>query len=641
MSHSLKYRAEIDGLRALAIIPVILFHLDIPRVSGGFVGVDVFLVISGYLITQIILRENESGGFTMRGFWARRVRRIMPALLAMLLVASAASLLISFPDTSRALGLQAVSVLSILANVAMWRLTGDYWGPQADSLALLHTWSLSLEEQFYVIHPFLILLLLRMRSGRNGLTLIAVCAGYLACIYGTSKWPAAAFLLLPTRAWELGLGCYFALLGKPASPSNALSTLGIILIASSVVFIDDTVAFPGFVAALPVLGTGLVLHFTHGLPADKFNAAALLGNRILVYIGRISYSLYLWHWPVIVLGREWQTRNETSDMSYLLLIPSLSIVSYHLIEQPARNSRRAVYVLVGCGFGASLALSLYLVFRTMPGPPSEYNPTCWAGNEYDVTPKSQILTGQMRLRMAGIERTERGEISADILRNGGYLKQYGSSTPSVVMFGSSHALMWARVVDDICRDIPATVSFQIANATPGYIPIPPGSEKALFMSSEEALGFDEGRMKSLERWKPRILIISDVYDKVALQKYRAFLRLPVLRDTTILFIEQPPLLDIGDVNAPRYVAWKDNGSSDEMRLVPARSTEDGRAGLRRLSEEARNVFVIQTQDLYMKDGRGIIRRGKDVLYIDDDHLSLAGAELARGRIREAILQHLR
>lgn len=641
MSQFLKYRPEIDGLRAFAIIPVVLFHLGVAHVPGGFVGVDVFFVISGYLITLIILQEHNVGNFTMKDFWARRVRRIMPAVLVMLSGTLTASLLLSFPDTCSSLGLPGLSVLSMVANVAMWRLTGNYWGTKAESLALLHTWSLSLEEQFYVIYPVVILVFLKMQRNRNKLALAALCIGYLACICGTFKAPSAAFFLLPTRAWELGVGCYLALLGKPKRPSNALSMLGILSIILSVLLISGEVAFPGYVSIFPVLGTGLVLHYANGLSPRNLNVTALLSNRALVYIGKISYSLYLWHWPVIVLGREWQARHETSSLWYLWLIPILSVLSYTFIEQPARKSRKAVYYLVGAGFLVPLVLSLYILSKPLPGSPTHFNPACWGGDAYDVTPVPHVSAGSGEIRMAGIERVERGDISPDILRNGGFIKQYGSATPSVVVFGSSHALMWAPVIDGICKELATTVSFQAAKATPGYIPIPCGSEKAKYMSHEEASDFDHGRMQSLIKWKPKLLIISDVYiDEKRIQKYRVFLQSVKIPDMAILFIEQPPLLDIGDVNVPRYIAWKDGGLAGAESLVPIKGTDDGRLALQRLSEEMNNISILRTQDLFLKNGKGIARIGKDVLYIDDDHLSMAGAERARQRIKDAIIHHL-
>ncbi|MBT6956996.1 MAG: acyltransferase, partial [Opitutae bacterium] len=150
MSQYLRYRPEIDGLRALAVVPVIIFHLNSNLISGGFVGVDIFFVISGFLITQIIIKESTAHRFTFRNFWARRVKRIMPALLVVLSTTIVATITLSFRDTWGIVGLQGFSVLALFANFAMWRISGDYWGPQAEDLSLLHTWSLSLEEQFYL-----------------------------------------------------------------------------------------------------------------------------------------------------------------------------------------------------------------------------------------------------------------------------------------------------------------------------------------------------------------------------------------------------------------------------------------------------------------------------------------------------------
>lgn len=506
---------------------------------------------------------------------------------------------------------------------------------------MLHTWSLSLEEQFYLFYPILLIFFLRIPRYRSHIACLAVFAGYCLCIYGTQTSPSAAFFFTPTRAWELGAGGLMALLGRPKKASSAFTSVGLFLILASIFFIDKSSSFPGYISLFPVAGAALILRFSDGLPPNTISVNAFLSIRLIRYIGRISYSLYLWHWPIIVVGREWQKINKSDNCLYLLLIPILSVLTYHFIEQPARKSQRMVYGYVLSGFLLIGAVSVYLTFfLPLPTAPPQYNTTQWMGDSYDLSLNPPVPSRAMEIRMAGIERGERGVLDASILSEGGVVELYGKNTPSIVVFGSSHALMWAPIIDEICFESKLSISFQAANATLGYVPIPVGSETAKYMSTEEKFAFDKGRLESLRKWKPEILLISDPYSAKTIDKYRPFLSDPILTDTQVLFIEQPPLLGIGDVNAPRYVSWRQGVNVEGVGLMECKDISEGRDALYELAEEFENVSIIPTMDLYTKDGLGIVRRQKDILYIDDDHLSLAGAKIAKDRISATIQMHL-
>jgi peptidoglycan/LPS O-acetylase OafA/YrhL len=335
------YRPEIDGLRAVAVIPVVLFHLCPTLVPGGFVGVDVFFVISGFLITSIILRETEAGTFTLRNFWMRRIRRLFPALAMLLLVVMGSGLFLLYEDEWRALGEQVMAVLILWANVFLREETGDYWGSAGESMALLHTWSLAVEEQFYLLFPLVMLGLLKL--GKKWI-LPALLIGTLSS-FGFGLWrlgsdPSAAFYLLPSRAWELFVGALLATWiwrRKTDLKSSWLAELGLITVLVSYWFIQGGADFPGWKALLPVLGTALVLAFGN---SEKSVAGRMLSVSPLVFLGKISYSLYLWHWPIIVFWR-FQTQEDVSELRYALPIAGLSVVaavlSYYFIERPFRT----------------------------------------------------------------------------------------------------------------------------------------------------------------------------------------------------------------------------------------------------------------------------------------------------------------
>lgn len=302
----MKYRPEIDGLRAVAVIPVVLFHMGTRWVSGGYVGVDIFFVISGYLITSIILGDYDGGRFSFAGFWHRRARRILPALLVMLLITSAAGYRILFGSEINNLGREGIAAALSFANIRFWRATGDYWGPQAESSPLLHTWSLSAEEQFYFLYPVLLFILLRYARKWVPTALACVTVGgFVLYLYGSAHFPTATFYLIPMRAWELASGCavavYFSSRTPTISPrwASVLTGVGLVAIFGAIYILGKENRFPGDLI-IPVAGTLLVVAFA--------NHATGLGKRFLtappvVYTGKISYSLYLWHWPILLLAR--------------------------------------------------------------------------------------------------------------------------------------------------------------------------------------------------------------------------------------------------------------------------------------------------------------------------------------------------
>lgn len=332
----MQYRPHIDGLRAVAILPVLAFHLDLAILPGGYTGVDVFFVISGYLITSLIVAELDAGDFSLWQFYKRRALRILPAFLGVICAVIAASWLLFLPDETRGLGRSVAAAALFVANFHFWQQS-DYFGPDLEMAPLLHTWTLSVEEQFYVFLPLLLMLVAGWLGRRHALVIAAVTlASFVLCLAALPRFEVAAFYLLPTRAWEFGLGSLAAVL--PLAPGRAArqigGVLGAALVAWGFAMLDTDSPFPGANALFPALGATLLIACAEGTPLGR-----VLSWRPVVGIGRISYSLYLWHWPIIVF---WKTRAGT-DLSPLdtALIAALSIVaavlSYRYVEQPFRT----------------------------------------------------------------------------------------------------------------------------------------------------------------------------------------------------------------------------------------------------------------------------------------------------------------
>ncbi len=339
----LAYRRDIDGLRALAILPVVLYHFGLGGITGGYVGVDVFLVISGYLITSIISREQQVGRFSFVDFWARRARRILPALFVMMAASLVVGWFLMAPRDYEELGRSVRYQTMFVSNILFWKQDG-YFDAASEFKPLLHTWSLSVEEQFYILFP----LLLAAISGRLLRWRLAILLGVLSLSLAASIWalgqrPSSAFFLLPMRAWELLVGAALALL--PASQRRfspwslqLAAFLGVAAILLPVFLYDSHTLFPGLAALPPVLGTALLI-WANG--AGETWTRRLLGLPPLVWFGLISYSLYLWHWPVYVFAQyhALDVLGQPMRLGLLLASIGLAALSLRYVEAPFRERR--------------------------------------------------------------------------------------------------------------------------------------------------------------------------------------------------------------------------------------------------------------------------------------------------------------
>ena len=654
----IKYRPEIDGLRAVAVIPVVLFHLGATWIPGGFVGVDVFFVISGFLITSIILKEQTAGTFTFSSFWMRRVRRILPAMLTMLMVTSVAGYFLLFGPSWRGLGDQVISAIALYANIEMWQLSGSYWGPAAESAPLLHTWSLSVEEQFYLFYPLLLLLLLKFTPKRVFSIILSGCLlSFTIGVYATTNHPSAAFYLLPARAWELAAGCLLAIFERSRGPapqvniSRTLAFAGLLLVGAGFTMIDGEVGFPGYWALLPVVGTVLIIRFAS---AEKCLAGRLLSWGPVVYIGKCSYSLYLWHWPVIVLGGALQLRSgEKFNIGWLIAAMAiLTLISYHVIEKPTRKAK-SILVPVVIGTAISLGIAFFLRVAEFKYDHSVFKATEYYGRLYSVTPAANIksrgvnLDRDSRSRFEGIkfhDADNQGEYDT-----GGVIHRFGKETPSVVVFGSSHGMMWGHIITKICKELEVSVSMFNAYGTNPMIQLPLGKKAAPYFTAEQKFNFDSKRLEYLKKWRPKVVIIAHRWSfKYDPMKDVEFLKYIDSCGGQVLFIEQPPELPIGDVSAPKYIAYQHPNmtKAEASRIVMMKAHHQDQLDavnlrIMELSQFFDYCHFLPVGDFFTtaKNEVLVVDEGK-VLYIDDDHLSQAGADKARLRIKNKISQLL-
>ena len=399
------YFPAIDGLRAVAVLAVVLFHFDFSLLSGGYVGVDIFFVISGYLITRNILVQLSNRQFSLADFYIARFRRLIPALLATIAATLAAGILLYSPDALIRLAGSAISGTLSLANIRYWQNSG-YFDVDSASKPLLHLWSLSVEEQFYFIWPLILLFCFRVFRNQKSTTIAVASIALLSFIlaqYTVTRQPSTAFYLMPFRAYEFALGALLTSVefklnpqGKPCVKwPSTIGVMGLILIAVSMLHFDKSTPFPGWYSLLPCLGAVMLLS---GRESPVIQT--LIANRPMLGIGKISYSLYLVHWPIWVMLSFWYfspfTGLQKLGICVLTLLSAMAL--YFLVEKRFRYSRspsKNRFFFIALTLFALAILYLSWQIRSHSGWPQRI-----AQNNQVVSPK-----GALNCTYPGYEKT--------------------------------------------------------------------------------------------------------------------------------------------------------------------------------------------------------------------------------------------
>lgn len=336
----MRYRSDVDGLRAIAVVPVVLFHAGMTPFSGGFTGVDVFFVISGFLITSLIVEEIEQGGFSIIRFYERRVRRILPALFTVVLFSSVAASWLFMPQQFDYFAKSVFATALFVSNVLFWSESG-YFDTPASEKPLLHTWSLAVEEQFYILFPLFLFIVHRWLKARWIIWLAPIAAlSFGLGVWGVAHKPSATFFLAPTRTWELLLGSLLAVKAFPMVRQRLWLELagysGLALIAWGVFRFSAATPFPGANALFPAAGAALVLYSGS---SGKTTVGKILSAPPVVFIGLISYSLYLWHWPLLVFAQAWNVYELSAAAKIAIVAVSfpLAAISWRYVELPFRR----------------------------------------------------------------------------------------------------------------------------------------------------------------------------------------------------------------------------------------------------------------------------------------------------------------
>jgi peptidoglycan/LPS O-acetylase OafA/YrhL len=439
MEAKMNYRPDIDGLRAIAVLSVLLFHAGVGSLSGGYVGVDVFFVISGFLITTIIVREIEAGEFSIVTFYERRIRRIYPALYVTLALVLLAAFLLYPPEDLKQASETVIAAALFVSNMLFWSQAG-YFDKPSTLKPLLHTWSLAVEEQFYIVFPWLVFLLMRFarkwyKAVLGGLAAIS----FLLSVYSMNTAPSAAFYFFYLRAWELLMGGLLALRVLPAlansTSRNVLSSAGLGMILASVLVYTEATSFPGWAALLPTLGTALVIY--SGIDGGAW-AGKALSLPPLVFIGKISYSLYLWHWPVVIFGRYYSIRMPTwrDILAWVAASCILASLSWKYVEHPFRSKaflrRPKIFLFAGGVMALAMGMAGLILFNhggsrrissqehaLLSGADPQWTQWLKCNNSAVVSPNSLVV--------------------CDIQSTG--------TSPSFLLWGDSHAIALATAVE--------------------------------------------------------------------------------------------------------------------------------------------------------------------------------------------------
>ena len=636
---NIKYRADIDGLRAIAVIAVLFFHTDIPGFSGGFVGVDIFFVISGFLITSIILKELQDGKFSIARFYERRIRRIFPALFPVIILSSIVSLYLFDPSGCKELGASIVSTTLFYSNI-FFMLKSGYFEPQSLQRPLLHTWSLAVEEQFYIFFPLAMIIVNRYFKAKFfPLLLTTAIISLIASIYELSHHPGATFYLVPTRAWELLAGSILALGVLPTPSSfwfkNILSLTGLGFIIYSISFYNQSTPFPGQNALAPVLGASLIIWSN---PTDrKTIVSTLLSMKPIVFIGLISYSLYLWHWPIVAFTKyiTFQPLDGYGKLFIIVTSVALATLSWWYIERPFRIKqkivieRKKIFALSAIIMATASGFGLIIQFVNIDK--NNYNYPAQLPDNFNAL-SSAPTVGQKTI------------------------------TPSFALWGDSHARAFIPAIEEKSKQFNLSGVILTHDSAPPLLDIDINTIPDNSNNSLNKVQYNKGVLDYLKAHSNiKTIILSArwaAYSKGVSYKQEDYLVYSIKDDflednrkqnNSIIFNRGlsrtvHALIDMGrkviivsDVpevgyNVPRFSLVQKRlpfvTKAVEIRPTIKEYNERNREVHAMLNEltKNKNVSVIHTESMmFDENGMGKIAIQEKPLYSDDDHLSLFGS----------------
>lgn len=635
----IRYRPEIDGLRAVAILSVLLFHAGFENFRGGFVGVDIFFVISGFLITTLIVKDLDAGNFNIWDFWKRRFCRLLPAMAVMTAIVLPLCAFVYFPEHLKSIGQQVAWQSVFASNFYFHHFTG-YFNPTHYLKPFLHTWSLAVEEQFYLVYPLLMAALYSVwqRHIKLFLVLTAVIS-FAACVWMTQYSTDSAFYLLPFRAWELLIGAFIALCpvkntNFPKWVSESIAVIGAGLIYYSVFYYIPATPFPGSFAALPCIGAAAIIWSNTG----RLNyCGRILSLRVPVFIGLISYSLYLWHWPLMAISHYLPFPVGNIFVKCALVLASfwLGYLSWRYVETPFRLKGKdmSISMVYRVAFATLFVIGLsgavaFIYAKTRPTGEGFANLAAVENDRGPYLEKCNHKDQKLIIKDEICQTNERKGIA-----------------PDFILWGDSHAAAETSLFYDLSK----------AHNKNGYVAYkfgcPPiigfhtekdGGNKDCFNFNNEILNFiDRHKIKKVylnsyfDRWtsgKERLYFEGADYDtnfkyqNSTLDAMQSTFEQLRQRNVKIIVLLSPPAMD---VEVPRMLALQQRFNlGHEKSFISLDHYLQGRSPeLANFMQNNRDVIFLDPAPHFCPNGKCWALKDKLAIYYDKDHLSQYGATL--------------
>jgi peptidoglycan/LPS O-acetylase OafA/YrhL len=619
-------RPDIDGLRALAILPVLMFHAKL-ACSGGFVGVDVFFVISGYLITSIILKDVDEGCFSLIAFWERRLRRILPALATVVFVTFVGGWIYFLPEHFAELGKSVIAQATLLSNFffyEQWRSGGGYFAPAISPQPLLHTWSLAVEEQFYLFFP---LLLYAFGNNRKSLAKILggiVVASFLLSALGLQAFPAATFYFLPARAWELLVGALLAVMRGHLIPekwlkkwlNETMGAVGLALITYAIFSYDKFDPFPGVAAVPPCLGAALIIFSSE---TKLSYVGRILALKPIVFIGLISYSLYLWHWPLLVFSQYPLNRQSAGTSAAMLLVTTvLAMLTWKFVETPFRKrtllpKRSQIFWFSGISAITLIAGGVFVVFDQ--GIPTRYSGKAL---RYVLSRNHCAFRNSVTLQQALAGQFP--EVGA-----------LGTNQPvDLLIWGDSHAMSITPALDELCRQFSRRGVQATHSSTAPVLRFVSMEGEAL---QEQSPAFNEAVLNYIGREHVKNVLITAYWSEYsssdAFENDLCLTIVEVIKRGATVYVMKDIPKQPNNVAIKTALAVLKHGDLEQFGITPKEYQEANRTMddvFIRISKMGATVLDPANYFLNRNGLYGIVK-DNEVLYVDGQHLSVEGAKI--------------
>lgn len=618
MNKSFDFRPDIEGLRAIAVMLVVLYHAGFTSISGGFIGVDIFFVISGFLLTKIIHSEIKEKSFSFRGFYSRRLRRIAPLLISMITLTSLAATYILTPADLILYAKSATSSLLSVSNLFFWNEASGYFAQSAEQLPLIHTWSLSIEEQFYILLPLALVFCSKHLNSKSGHLLFAVIffSSFGYSIWSSNEDSISSYYLLSSRAFELMIGSALALTWNRLRAPNLLTAnliraASLLTILTSALTINKATPFPGLAALLPCLAAALIIYAGKCSATWKIDSYFLISNAPTTYIGKLSYSLYLWHWPIVAFVHyQGIDLDLVTSLSILALSFALSIVSFYLIETPFRKAKNIsfnkIFIVTFAGPLAISCISLTLTVKS-EGFKQRFSDEIQSEFSENNSPVSVYKNCFNSYKLNNADECSIGKLDEPI---------------SGMFLGDSMAGHYIAFMDEIAKDAKIKLFTSSASGLPPFhVKNYPYFES---QRSEEKLRYNEERIAASMKYKIVFIAASwaNGYPYLSENEPELFNSIDeyLNRGIKVFLISRPNTITDEILNSTKSLRINGQNISDIRAPI-----KDSNEFLRKLTERYPEISVIDPNEVICSSDGCKVSIDNKTLYSDSAHINNSGS----------------